>query len=47
MQFYSTFKNVHFPKFSKFLKIVLIINLLEKYGNLGMVTGKVMGKRIV
>ena len=47
MQFYRTCKNMHFPKFFKVFENRLIIDLLEKFGSLGMITRKVMGKRIV
>ena len=47
MQFYRTSKKLHFQSFSKFLKRVQIINMLEKYDYLGMITSKIIGKRIV
>ena len=47
MQFYRTCKNLHFPKFFKVFENRLHYQLVTEYGNLGMVTSKVMRKRIV
>ena len=40
-------KSAFFQSFSKFLKIVWIIKLLEKSGNLGFKMSKAMGKEPV
>ena len=40
-------EKLYFQSLSKVLKLALIVNLLEKYGILGMITSRIMGKDIV